>query len=310
MTAENVEHAYKHCLRVARTHYENFPVASHLLPVRLRRPVAAIYAFARAADDLADEGTAPPAERLATLADYGRRLDAAAAGHPDDDPVFVALADAIAHHGLPVQALHDLLHAFGSDVTTRRYETFDAVLDYCRYSANPVGRLLLHLYDAAEERNLADSDAICSALQLINFLQDIGQDYGENDRIYLPQDEMRAFGVDEADIARRRNSPELRALVDAQILRASALLSRGAPLANRLGGRLGLELRLIVLGGHRVLQRLHNERADVFARPRLGPGDWAWMAWRALRRRPPAALTQPGHPSPAGPAGTGPGRGD
>jgi len=292
MTAESADAAYRHCLALARDHYENFPVASHLLPRRLRGAVAAIYAFARHADDLADEGEAPPAERLAALEDYKHRLDAAAAGRPDDDPVFIALADVIARHALPIEPLHDLLHAFASDVTVRRYESFEAVLGYCRYSANPVGRLLLHLYGAADERNVADSDAICSALQLINFLQDIAQDYAENGRIYLPRDEMRHYGVSEADLAEQRRTPALRALVDAQILRASALLCSGAPLANRLRGRLGLELRLIVLGGHRVLQRLYAERADVFARPRLGPGDWAWMAWQALRRRRPSALTE------------------
>ncbi|HKK06296.1 MAG TPA: squalene synthase HpnC [Gammaproteobacteria bacterium] len=290
MTAENVEQAYRHCLHIARSHYENFPVASRLLPARLRRPVAAIYAFARAADDLADEGTAAPADRLAALEAFGRRLDAAAAGRPDEDPVFVALADIIAHCALPVAPLHDLLHAFSSDVTTHRYESFEAVLGYCRYSANPIGRLLLHLDGAATEENLTLSDDVCSALQLINFLQDIAQDYDENGRIYLPQDEMREYGVHESDIAQRRSTPAMRALVNAQIRRASALLCRGAPLAGRLHGRLGWELRLIVLGGQRILQRLYASGADVFARPRLGAGDWAWMLWRALRRGTPPAL--------------------
>ncbi|MEJ2434304.1 MAG: squalene synthase HpnC [Pseudolabrys sp.] len=281
MTAQSVEQAYRHCLATARGHYENFPVASRLLPARLRRPVAVIYAFARAADDLADEGTAAPAERLAALDDYARRLEAAGAGTPDADPVFIALADVISRHRLPTAPLRDLLHAFRSDVTTRRYPGVEALLGYCRYSANPVGRL--------------QSDAICSALQLINFLQDIAQDYLENDRIYLPEDEMRRHGVTEADIAAQRNSPALRALVDAQILRASSLLAQGAPLGRRIGGRIGLELRLIVWGGHRILRRLSQPRADVFTRPRLRARDWLCMLWGALRRASPPALQPPAH---------------
>lgn len=295
MTAKNIEQAYRHCVAIARAHYENFPVASRLLPASVRQPVSVIYAFARAADDLADEGTAPGAERLAALDAYERRLDAAAAGSPDDDPVFIALADVIARRSLPVEPLHDLLRAFRSDVTTRRYADFDALLDYCRYSANPVGRLLLHLYDAATPDNLAQSDAICSALQLINFLQDIAQDYEENNRVYFPQDEMRRFGVTESDLAKRKNSPALRALVHTQILRASALLTQGTPLTRRLGGRLGLELRLIAWGGHRILRRLYRQQNDVFSRPRLRTTDWLCMLWCALRRTTPQALETPAH---------------
>ncbi len=281
MRAMDTKAAYRHCAQLARTHYENFPVASRLLPARYRRPVSAIYAFARTADDLADEGEAPAQARLAALDDYAARLDAALAGAPGEDPVFVALADAVPRHALPGQLFHDLLHAFRMDVTKKRYADFGEVMGYCRYSANPVGRLLLHLFDAAEERNLAYSDAICSALQLINFLQDLAQDYDENDRIYLPEDEMRRFGVSEAHIRDRVNDFAMRSLLDKQIRRARGLLEAGAPLGLRLKGRFAFELRFIVMGGSRVLQHLHENREDVFARPRLGPRDWLWMLWRA-----------------------------
>lgn len=281
MRAMDTKAAYRDCAQLARTHYENFPVASRLLPARMRRPVSAIYAFARTADDLADEGDAPPEARLAALDDYGARLDAAVSGRPDADPVFVALADAIPRHGLPPGLFHDLLHAFRMDVTKKRFADFGEVMGYCRYSANPVGRLLLHVSGDAEERNLAYSDAICSALQLINFLQDLTQDYDENDRIYLPEDEMRRFGVGEAHIRERVNDFAMRSLIDKQVRRTRGLLEAGAPLGLRLRGRFGFEIRTIVMGGSRVLQHLHENREDVFARPRLGPRDWLWMFGRA-----------------------------
>ena len=264
--------AYAHCQALARRHYENFPVASVLLPAHLRKPVAAIYAFARQADDIADEGDASPEARLAQLAECRARLDAIDAGETMDDPVYVALAHAIAAHDLPLSLFHDLLTAFERDVTQTRYADFDAVLDYCRYSANPVGRLLLHLYRRATPTNLAASDCICTALQLINFLQDIGQDLDENDRIYLPQVDMQAHGVSEDELRGRRNGPALRALIGQQIDRAIALMAQGRPLGRALPGRIGLELRLIIAGGTRILQRLAQQE-DVFARPRLTTGD-------------------------------------
>lgn len=277
--------AYAHCLALARNHYENFPVASRLMPRRLRGPVAAIYAFARTADDFADEGTLAPTERLARLEDYAQRLRSLERGAVPDDPIFIALGDTITRHDLPPELFHDLLQAFRLDVTQRRYADFGEVMAYCRYSANPVGRLLLHLYDAAEPRNLAYSDAICSALQLINFLQDLSQDYDENDRIYLPQDEMARFGVDEAHLRDRISDWPMQRLFEFQIQRTRRLLESGAPLGLRLRGRIGFELRLIIMGGARVLQRLHENRETVFARPRLGARDWLWMLWRAAARR-------------------------
>jgi squalene synthase HpnC len=284
-----VREAYQHCLGLARRHYENFPIASRVVPARLRGPIAAIYAFARTADDFADEGSRAPDERLALLEDYGRRLDIMAASdaadNPGDDPVFIALGDACRRYQLPLMLFHDLLDAFRQDVTKKEYADFAEVLDYCRRSANPVGRLLLHLYGETASDKLARSDAICSALQLINFLQDIGQDFHEAGRIYLPQDDLQACGVGEAQIAAGRTDDAMLKLIALQVARIRALLDIGAPLAWQLRGRFGLELRLILIGARRVLGRLAAERADVFRRPRLTRTDWIRAIWDALVKR-------------------------
>lgn len=272
-------------------HYENFPVASLLLPARLREPVEAIYAFARSADDVADEGDAPPIARLARLHDYQLALEACAHGHPVHDPslapLFERLGRAIAAHGLPLQPFRDLLDAFMQDVGKTRYRDFDELRDYCRRSADPVGRLMLHLYGAATAENLKRSDAICTSLQLINFWQDVAVDWRKR-RIYLPQDDMARFGVDEAtlDGMARTVAPvtaNWQALLAFEVQRARAMLLDGAPLARALPGRIGWELRLVVLGGLRILERIEAVGYDVFRhRPALGRGDWARLAWRAL----------------------------
>ena len=273
--------AYQHCLNLTRSHYENFPVASRLLPRQLQRPISVIYAFARSADDFADEGDLPAEIRLARLDDYVSKLDAIRRQQVITDPIFVALADVIARHRLPFEPFYDLLTAFRQDVTKQRYADFTEVLDYCRHSANPVGRLVLHLAREATPDNLRDSDAICSALQLINFWQDLDQDLSENDRIYLPQDEMGAYGVTTGQLAARRSDAALRSLLDAQIERARHLLLSGAPLGRRLKGRLGLEIRATVQGGLAVLDALAC-REDLFARPRVRRRDWLGILWRAL----------------------------
>jgi squalene synthase HpnC len=278
----DIRQAHAHCLRLARSHYENFPVASWLLPRRLRRPVAAIYAFARRADDWADEGVFPAQERLAALDAMEQAVRACARGQPGDDPVFVALADSIACHHLPLEPFLDLLSAFRQDVTRTRYADFGELMQYCRRSANPVGRLLLHLYQAADARNLGYADAICSALQLTNFLQDLHQDYVESGRVYLPQDELQRFGVDEAQLGRRQDNPALRQLLHFQAERAMQLLHSGAPLGRRLKGRAGFELRMIILGGNRILQYLQRA-SDSFSRPRLTRRDRLRMVWGALK---------------------------
>lgn len=257
-------------------------MASLWLPRRLRDPVSSIYAFARTADDMADEGELSDAQRLALLEDYGAELRRAERGEPLQDPILTAVADTVRRFELSWSHLHDLLTAFRMDVTRHRYATFDEVLGYCRFSASPVGRLLLELYGEANAENLRRSDAICNALQLINFAQDIHQDYHESNRIYLPADEMRAFGVTEDDIGQRRNSPAMHALLDLQIRRAREMLLAGAGLGRALPGRIGFELRLIVAGGLRVLDALVRQ-SDVFSRPRLRRRDQLAMLWDAMR---------------------------
>lgn len=292
-SAARVREAYRHCLGLARRHYENFPVASFAVPARLRGPIAAVYAFARTADDFADEEDRSPATRLALLRDYARRLDAMAAGDPGDDPVFIALADSRRRFGLPLPLFHDLLDAFGQDVTKKRYADFAEVLEYCRRSANPVGRLLLHLYGEATPDRLTRSDAVCTALQLINFLQDIAQDYREHGRIYFPLDDMRACGVDEGAIATGRTDAAMLRLTQLQVGRIRALLATGAPLGRELRGRLGLELRMILSGARRVLDRLAAEREDVFRRPRLARMEWMAVAWDAVMKDGPGSGRPP-----------------
>jgi len=262
-------------------HYENFPVASLLLPARLREPVEAIYAFARSADDIADEGDADALHRLAHLNDYRMALNAIERGDTPSDPLFARLARNVRAWNLPIGLLRDLLDAFSQDVGKTRYRDFDELLDYCRRSANPVGRLLLRLYRHESPDDLRQSDAICTALQLINFWQDVAVDWRKN-RIYLPADSLARFGVDEAQIASGRVDEAWRGLLAFECQRARALMLDGAPLARRLPGRVGWELRLIVQGGLRILERIEAVGYDVFRhRPALGRTDWLRLAWRA-----------------------------
>ena len=268
---------------MAVDHYENFPVASILLPRRLVPAVEAIYAFARSADDLADEGDALPAERLAALDAYEAELDAIAAGRTPPDPMFARLAAVLARFRLPQQPLRDLLSAFRQDVVTTRYADYPALRDYCRRSADPVGRLMLGLYGVADDASLRESDAICSALQLINFWQDVAIDIDKG-RIYLPQEDLARFGVSEDAIVHRRTGPAWRALMGFEVERARALMLQGAPLATRLPGRIGWELRMIVQGGLRILEAIERAHYDVFRhRPQLKRGDWIAIGWRAIR---------------------------
>lgn len=263
-------------------HYENFPVASVLLPQRLRRPIRAIYRFARSADDIADEGDMPPQARLAKLQRLRQDLDDIAHGQTPSSPLMAELARAINAHRLPIQPFHDLLEAFSQDISKHRYADFGELMAYCRKSANPIGRLLLHLFGDDDARHQAWSDGICSALQLINFLQDVAVDYRKG-RIYLPQDEMARFGVSEQQIAAGRVDALWQQFMRFQIERARRMLAAGAPLARALRGRVGLELRLIVLGGERILAQLHATGGDVFHhRPVLRAADWLYMLRRAL----------------------------
>jgi len=262
-------------------HYENFPVASVLLPGHLRRPVSLIYRFARSADDFADEGNDPPELRLHKLGGYQSELNRIEHNEPPQTPLFMELGQMIRQHRLPVGLFRDLLSAFAQDVVKGRYSDFAAVLDYCRRSANPVGRLLLHLYQATSEINFAHSDNICTSLQLINFLQDVELDYQKN-RIYFPLDEMQRYGISEAQIAAHDTSGAWNDFMRFQIDRAADMLNAGAPLGRALPGRIGLELRTIVSGGSRILEKLRAVRGDVFRhRPVLRPLDWVKMIYRA-----------------------------
>lgn len=270
-------------------HYENFPVASILLPPKLRRPIEAIYAFARSADDFADEGDWSDADRLAKLDAYSCELDALEAGNRSDNPLFVELADMVQQYRLPVQLLRDLLAAFKQDVVQDRYANFPELLDYCRRSANPIGRLLLQLFLVDDPVKLRMSDDICTALQLINHWQDVSIDWRKNGRgrVYLPQDEMRRFGVSDADIGRAIATPTWRALMAFQVTRARKMMNNGAPLAAMMPGRFGVELRLIVAGGLTILDKIGAVEGDVFNhRPTLSKLDWLGMLCRVL----PAAL--------------------
>ncbi|CUA82361.1 MULTISPECIES: squalene synthase HpnC [Gulbenkiania] len=266
-------------------HYENFPVGSVLLPRAIRRAVHAIYRFARTADDLADEGDLAPQARLDALAALEAELDILRVGGTPASAMMRALGEAIAEHGLPYEPFYDLLSAFRQDVLKDRYETFAELVDYCRRSANPIGRLMLHLYGERDSRALALSDGICTALQLINFLQDVQADW-QKGRVYLPQEDLVRFRVTERQIAEGDTGGLWTALMLKEIGRARNMLQAGAPLGLRLRGRFGFEVRMIVAGGERILKKLHDSGGDVFRqRPVLTKSDWAYVVWRALRAR-------------------------
>lgn len=264
-------------------HYENFPVASPLLPAHLRAPVRVIYAFARSADDLADEGNAAPEARLASLRAYSAELDRIDAHQTPHTELFQQLADTLRQYELTTQPLHDLLSAFSQDVVQTRYPTYERLLDYCARSANPVGRIMLGLFRQDQPPHLQRSDAICSALQIINFLQDVAIDWTKG-RVYLPQEDLDRFGVSEQQIANAEADARWCALMAFEVERARQLMRSGAPLARDMPGRFGWELRLIVLGGLRILEKIEAVGFDVFRhRPTLNKRDWLLLGWRALR---------------------------
>ena len=266
-------------------HYENFPVASFLLPKRLRQPIEVIYRFARSADDIADEGEVSNEARLQALGAYQAELDRIERDQTPETPLFQALAKTITEWRLPLQPFRDLLDAFAQDVVKKRYADYPELLDYCRRSANPVGRLMLHLFNEHDSRSLAMSDGICTALQLTNFWQDVALDW-QKGRVYLPQDALAKYRISEAQIAAGDTGGLWSVMMREQIGRARSMLAAGAPLARQLPGRFGLELRLIVLGGETILRKLHQSGGDVFRqRPTLQARDWLYMGWRALRKR-------------------------
>lgn len=326
--AGDLEQAYAAARRLARAHYENFPVASTLLPRAMRPHVAALYAFARTADDFADEGSFDPEQRLRWLDDWERRLrqaagtsrrlpaadggDVAGAGaDPAWDSMFLALGNTIRTLKLPLSLFEDLLSAFRQDVTTSRYQVFDDLLDYSRRSANPVGRLVLRIAGRKDDTRLDEaSDCLCTALQLTNFWQDLAIDW-ERGRLYVPLDDCRRTGALEADLDRRSMTPAWREVLDEMAGRTRDLFRRGRAVGDLVGGRLGLELRLTWLGGTRTLDRLEKAGFDVFnRRPSLGMRDvpsllGGLIIWRAGAPvgQPPQATNgekRPDSPRPGG----------
>jgi squalene synthase HpnC len=287
----DLEQAFAVCERMARAHYENFPVASLLLPRPLRPHVAAVYAFARVADDFADEGALAPQQRYDLLDGWLARLRAAeasrqpgppaAAGEPEAAPqIFHALGATIREKRLPLAPFEDLLSAFRQDVGVRRYATWEDVLDYSRRSANPVGRLVLRIAGYDDARLDGWADAVCTALQLTNFWQDVKPDF-DRGRVYLPQQQAAAYSADEADLQRTETSKPWKLALAAAVARTRALYDAGRPLCDALHGRLRLELRATWLGGTRILTRIERADFDVLAhRPTLGAVDLGWMAWR------------------------------
>ena len=300
-TEAELASAYASCARLARAHYENFPVASWMLPRQMRPHIAAIYMFARIADDFADEGAVEPEERLQRLDAWRRRLRHSLSGasdgwfqsnvvdsqsttavSADQKSLFLALANTIQSRRLPVALFEDLLSAFEQDVVVHRYQSWDQLLDYCSRSANPVGRLVLRVAGHDDPALDRASDCLCTALQLTNFWQDFARDYSAG-RLYLPTDDTDAVGADEADLAVGRLTPawqEALALVSA---RTRELFAEGRDVCDGVGGRLSMELRLTWLGGVRILERLERSGFDVFVqRPTLGWRDGAGMLWRTV----------------------------
>jgi len=287
LQTEQLRAAYAACERLARAHYENFPVASRLLPAPMRPHVAALYAFARTADDFADEGRRPAEERRRLLDDWDNRLHACVEIAECDpaDQMFFAVGATIRACNLPISLFEDLLSAFRQDITTHRYETWDGVLDYCRRSANPVGRLVLRIAGHADGRLDESSDALCTALQLTNFWQDIGRDW-ERDRLYVPLDDVGACQAEVRDLSDRHLTDAWRCALQRVARRTRELFRGGRAVCDGVGGRLRCELRMTWLGGVRILDRLERNNFDVFAsRPELTMADVPLLLWNALTWR-------------------------
>ena len=292
MVSPTLARAYAACEAMAASHYENFPVASKLLPAPMRPHVAAVYAFARVADDMADEGNDPPDVRMARLRAWQERLHDAAANTrvPEtasrDDLIFVALGHSMRELELPVALFDDLLSAFAQDTTTIRYDSWSDVIDYCRRSANPVGRLVLRIagyHDAAMD---ASSDALCTALQLANFWQDVGRDWRAG-RLYIPRDVHEAAGASLDDLHAGRVTQAWLDALSQCIVRTRSCFEQGRLVCDRVRGRLKLELRLTWLGGSRILDRVEQRGMGMLnQRPTLGTGDVPSLVWGAVRWRP------------------------
>jgi squalene synthase HpnC len=273
--------AYQACERLTRSHYENFPVASLWLPRPLRTSISAVYAFSRCADDFADELGLEQADRLARLADWRRRLFAMSRDH-ERHPVFWALSDVVARHGLPLDPFDRLVTAFEMDVNNNRHADWADLLFYCRHSANPVGELVLRLFGLWTPQRGLWSDAICTALQLANFWQDVSVD-ALKDRIYIPQTDMNEFRVSEDSVLRGPATDAHKQLIGRQVARTWALFEEGFPLLRAVPLRLGVELKLVWLGGTEILKKIESQSHDVWAlRPCVTKSDWARLFFKLI----------------------------
>jgi len=279
----DVARAYQHCLDIARNHYENFPTASKLLRADLRPAVAAIYAFARHADDLADEGDAAPDTRIKQLDAWETLLERCESGESVDHPVFMALTDAIQQHQLPIEELYNLLIAFRMDVTIHAYSSYDELLFYCKHSANPVGRLMLALHGVHENEAMRCSDAICSALQLINFWQDLSIDLPRG-RCYLPQSWLEESDLDSQQMLDGEVTSEiLEPAITTALQQTRELLESGVPLLPMLPFRLRLQIAATIHGGRRMLDKIEQNPQPLQERPSLASGEWRALLLPVLR---------------------------
>ncbi|MCP3852440.1 MAG: squalene synthase HpnC [Gammaproteobacteria bacterium] len=292
MTDYKVNNAYQYCMAIANSHYENFPVASRFLNKKLRLPVSAVYAFARTADDFADEGELTQEQRCNALNQYVDELRAIEISltrysqsmnttfkHTSQNLIFIALADTIYKFKIPIQLFYDLLAAFIQDIKTTRYHSFEEVLCYCEKSANPVGRILLYLNKSASSQNLLLSDKICTGLQLINFYQDIAQDINENNRLYIPLNVISNFGVSTDDLRMQINNSNTQALLQSQLEQTRRIYHDGKPLCFKLSGRFAIEIRMIFTGGDLILKQLIKNTANIYQRPRLSGFDKFKILW-------------------------------
>jgi squalene synthase HpnC len=270
--SQHITEAFAYCAQLTRAHYENFPVASLLVPGNLRPFVYSIYAFARTADDFSDEGARPAGERLRLLDDWERQLNDCYQGKVTH-PIFIALAETVAQRSIPKEPLANLLQAFRMDVTKNRFDTFEDLLFYCRHSANPVGQLVLYLFGRASAEAFAYSDRICTGLQLANFWQDLSIDLGKG-RLYVPLEDLDRFGYTEKDLQGRIADSRFRSLMQCEVNRAREFLTSGAPLLPLVDRRLRFELVLTIRGGLGILRKIEVSGYDVYARrPALTLGD-------------------------------------
>ncbi len=277
----SLDEAFDYCAKVTNAHYENFPVASLFLPQEKRPYIQAVYAFSRTADDFADELRRPPQERLADLNAWEDRLRACYQGEADH-PVFIALGETVRRAGIPIEPLQDLLTAFKRDVTQNRYETFEELLDYCRCSANPVGRIVLMIFGTKDDALFRLSDSLCTALQLANFWQDVAVDR-DKDRLYVPAEDMKRFGYDLDAWRRGDANHEFRAMMKFEVERTRGLFLESARLPSVVEKELRIELKLVWFGGMRILELLDRVQGDVYRRrPALTIADKALIFLRAF----------------------------